>query len=323
MENDNEKNGLTALRDNVFQLKQEIAKVIVGQDKLIDLLIVSLLANGHVLLEGVPGVAKTLTIRLLSQAVSASYSRIQFTPDLMPSDVTGTSVFNTGTGAFEFVQGPIFANLVLIDEINRAPAKTQSALFEVMQERQVTIDGKAYKMAAPFAIFATQNPLEHEGTYQLPEAQMDRFLFKLNVGYPAAEDEVKILHNAHMRRGTHELDEVSPVLSAANILNFQKQVHFIKVEDNLIKYISDLAIATRNHPSVYLGASPRAATNILISAKAMAAIQGRDFVIPEDIHLILNPVMEHRIYLTPEKELEGIMPADVVSEIIHSLEIPR
>ncbi len=320
---DNERTELTALRDNVLLLKQEISKVIVGQDKIIDLLIVSLLANGHVLLEGVPGVAKTLTVKLLAQAISTSYSRIQFTPDLMPSDVTGTAVFNAGTSNFDFVRGPVFANLVLIDEINRAPAKTQSALFELMQERQVTVDGKAYKMAAPFAIFATQNPLEHEGTYQLPEAQMDRFLFKLNVGYPEADDEVKILYNAHARRGINEMDEISPVLSAENILSFQKQVHTVKVEDHLIKYISALAIATRKHPSVYLGASPRAATNILISAKAMAAIQGRDFVIPEDIHFILNPVLEHRIYLTPEKELEGIMPADVVSEIIHSLEIPR
>jgi MoxR-like ATPase len=241
----------------------------------------------------------------------------------MPSDVTGTSVFNAGNSKFEFNAGPIFSNIILIDEINRAPAKTQSALFEVMEEKQVTVDGKTYLMEAPFLIFATQNPLEHEGTYRLPEAQLDRFLFKLVVGYPSVTDEIKILKNANLRQGGKETEGITPVISAEQLVEFQKVVQQVHVEDPLLQYIAEIVNKTRNHPSLYLGASPRASINILKSSKAYAAIQGRDFVIPEDIKAVLVPVLIHRIYLTPEKEMEGILETQVISDIVNSVSIPR
>ena len=315
--------GLQLLSAKVAAIKEEIAKVIVGQEKMIELMIVAMLAEGHVLLEGVPGIAKTLSAKVLSKIISTNFSRIQFTPDLMPSDVTGTSVFNAGNSKFEFNAGPIFSNIILIDEINRAPAKTQSALFEVMEEKQVTVDGRTYLMEAPFLIFATQNPLEHEGTYRLPEAQLDRFLFKLVVGYPSVTDEIKILKNANFRQGGKETEGVTPVISAEQLVEFQRVVQQVHVEDPLLQYIAEIVNKTRNHPSLYLGASPRASINILKSSKAYAAIQGRDFVIPEDIKAVLVPVLIHRIYLTPEKEMEGILETQVISDIVNSVSIPR
>jgi len=315
--------GLKSLQEKVDAIKAEMAKVIVGQNQLIELMFVALLADGHVLLEGVPGIAKTLTAKMLSKLISTDFSRIQFTPDLMPSDVTGTSIFNAGSSKFEFNAGPIFSNIVLIDEINRAPAKTQSALFEVMEERQVTVDGKTYEMAAPFLIFATQNPLEHEGTYRLPEAQLDRFLFKLVVDYPTLTDEFSILKNANLRQGGKELEGVTPVIEAQQLIGFQKIIQQVHVEDNLLQYIAEIVNKTRNHASLYLGASPRASINILKASKAFAAVQGRDFVIPEDIKAVLVPVLIHRIYLTPEKEMEGISEVQIIKDIINSVSIPR
>ena len=315
--------GLKLLREKVDEIKKEMAKVIIGQDQMIELMVVALLADGHVLLEGVPGIAKTLTAKMLSKLISTNFSRIQFTPDLMPSDVTGTTVFNSGSSEFEFKAGPVFSNIVLIDEINRAPAKTQSALFEVMEEKQVTVDGKTYLMEAPFLIFATQNPLEHEGTYRLPEAQLDRFLFKLVIGYPSVTDELQILQNAHRRQGGKEMEGVVSVIEAQQLVGFQKVIQQVYVEDHLMQYIAEIVNKTRNHASLYLGASPRASINILKASKAFAAVQGRDFVIPEDIKAVMVPVLIHRIYLTPEKEMEGISEVQIITDIINSVPIPR
>jgi MoxR-like ATPase len=315
--------GLQQLQDKVEAIKNEMAKVIIGQDKMIELMIVALLADGHVLLEGVPGIAKTLSAKVLSKLISTQFSRIQFTPDLMPSDVTGTSVFNAGSSKFEFNAGPVFSNIVLIDEINRAPAKTQSALFEVMEERQVTVDGKTYQMESPFLVFATQNPLEHEGTYRLPEAQLDRFLFKIVVNYPGIADEFLILKNASQRRGTNEMEQVQPVLSAEKLVEFQRVVQQVHVEENLLQYIAEVVTRTRSHASLYLGGSPRASLNILKAGKAYAAIHGRDFVIPEDLKAVMEPILIHRICLTPEKEMEGIQETQVIADIINSVTIPR
>jgi MoxR-like ATPase len=326
MENQNyfeDRIGLQLLQEKVDAIRKEMAKVIVGQEKMIEMLMVALLADGHVLLEGVPGIAKTLTAKMLSRIISTKFSRIQFTPDLMPSDVTGTSVFNSGNSKFEFNAGPVFSNIVLIDEINRAPAKTQSALFEVMEEKQVTVDGKTYPMDAPFLIFATQNPLEHEGTYRLPEAQLDRFLFKIVVDYPSLSDEFLILKYNDLRKGGKEMDGVVPVIEAQQLVDFQKIIQQVHVEDQLLQYIAEIVNKTRNHPSLYLGASPRASINILKAGKAFAAIQGRDFVIPEDLKAVMVPVLIHRIYLTPEKEMEGISEVQIISEIINSVSVPR
>ena len=317
------KKSFEALKVKVGQLKAEIGKVIIGQEQMIDLIIVAILAKGHVLLEGVPGIAKTLTAKLLAKTISTGFSRIQFTPDLMPSDVTGTTVFNIGNSKFEFHKGPIFSNLVLIDEINRAPAKTQSALFEVMEEKQISVDCTTYLMDSPFLIMATQNPLEHEGTYRLPEAQLDRFLFKIVIDYPTLDEEHKILQNADARKGKKETENVEPVLSEKEIVAYQKDIQEVRIEDKLLQYISEIVYKTRNHPSLYLGASPRASINILYASKAYAAVQGRDFVIPEDIKAIIAPILIHRIYTTPEKEMEGITELQIVTDIINSVEVPR
>lgn len=314
---------LSELASSTQRLEEEISKVIVGQKELIKLLMVSILTDGHVLIEGVPGIAKTLIVKLFAKAIDTKYSRIQFTPDLMPSDVTGTNVFNLSKGEFQFNKGPVFANIILIDEINRAPAKTQSALFEVMEERQVTIEGKAHVMDKPFLVFATQNPLEHEGTYRLPEAQLDRFLFKINIGYPSVEDEAEILLRAQNRKSMHEVDSINTVLTAEKILAFQQLIKDIRIDDSLRIYIANLVSKTRNHKSLYLGASPRASIFIMNSAKAYAALNGRDFVTPEDIRYIFYPVLNHRLQLTAEKELEGQSLKNVIDSIIHSVEVPR
>ncbi|MCD9016060.1 AAA family ATPase [Parachryseolinea silvisoli] len=314
---------LSALNASVTRIREEIGKVIVGQEAMIDLLITAILADGHVLIEGVPGVAKTLTAKLLSRIISAKFSRIQFTPDLMPSDVLGTSVFNVKKTEFEFKAGPIFSNIVLIDEINRAPAKTQAALFEVMEERQVTIDGTTYPLEYPYLVVATQNPVEHEGTYRLPEAQLDRFLFKITVGYPELLQEVSILANHHRRRGHLALDEVNAVLTVDQIRQVRESVQQVHIEENLVHYIASIMHETRNNPALFLGASPRASIAILNSAKAYAAINGRDFVTPEDIKYIALPVLRHRLMLTPDKEMEGVTTDEVVRQIVDKIEVPR
>jgi MoxR-like ATPase len=314
---------LSVLNEQVKKIKEEIGKVIVGQELMIDQLITAILADGHVLIEGVPGVAKTLTAKLLSRVISVDFSRIQFTPDLMPSDVLGTSVFNMKTSEFEFKAGPIFSNIVLIDEINRAPAKTQSALFEVMEERQVTVDGKTHKMRSPYMVVATQNPIEHEGTYRLPEAQLDRFLFKIAVNYPNLEEEVNILSRHHEREGNSPLREINSVLTPEQIAVFRQFAHRLHIEPNLIRYITQIIHETRNNPMLFLGASPRASIAILVSSKAYAMINGRDFVSPEDVKFVALPVLRHRIILSPEKEMEGVSTDAVVKQIIDKVDVPR
>jgi MoxR-like ATPase len=314
---------LADLQQAVGELKAEIGKVIVGQEQMIELLLAGILADGHILIEGVPGVAKTLTAKLLSRVISVGFSRIQFTPDLMPSDVIGTTVFNPRESSFQFKPGPIFSNIVLIDEINRAPAKTQSALFEVMEERQITVDGQTFPLNPPFMVVATQNPIEQEGTYHLPEAQLDRFLFKINVQYPSAEQEFRIVANHHQLRGDVRRETVASVLSAARVGELREKVRGIHVEEKLIHFITTIVGATRNHKSIYLGASPRASIGILNGSKAIAAMRGRDFITPEDIIYTAPAVLRHRLVLTPEKEMEGASADDVIEEIIRSLEVPR
>ncbi len=314
---------LSSLQQSVQTLKEEIGKVIVGQEQMVELLLAAMLADGHVLIEGVPGVAKTLTAKLLSKSISVGFSRIQFTPDLMPSDVIGTSVFNPKETTFQFRQGPIFSNIILIDEINRAPAKTQAALFEVMEEKQVTVDGNTYHLAPPFIVVATQNPVEQEGTYHLPEAQLDRFLFKINVLYPSIEQEFRILLHHHQSKPESMLEMVHPVITAGDIERLRLQVRNIHVEDKLLTFITTIVGNTRVHKSIYLGASPRASIGIMNGAKAYAAMQGRDFITPEDIIYIAPAVLRHRITLSPEKEMEGMDTDEVISQIIQSIEIPR
>ncbi len=314
---------LNNLQSAVMMLKSEIGKVIIGQEQMIDLLLAAVLADGHVLIEGVPGVAKTLTAKLLSKSIAVNFSRIQFTPDLMPSDVLGTSVFDPKESSFQFRRGPIFSNIILIDEINRAPAKTQAALFEVMEERQITVDGHTYELSFPFMVVATQNPIEQEGTYHLPEAQLDRFLFKINVTYPTAEQEFRIVMNHHRMELSAMITQVATVLSAEQIEALRKQVRLIHVEEKLVNFITSIVANTRNHKSIYLGASPRASIGILNGAKALAAMRGRDFITPEDIIYITPSVLRHRIVLSPEKEMEGGSPDDVILQIIQSIEVPR
>ncbi len=314
---------LTALQGAVSQIKSELGKVIIGQQNMIELLIVSILANGHSLIEGVPGVAKTVTAKLLAKTMNVDFSRIQFTPDLMPSDILGTSVFNVKTSEFEFKKGPLFSNIILIDEINRAPAKTQAALFEAMAERQITMDGTEYNMEPPFLVFATQNPIEQEGTYRLPEAQLDRFLFKINVDYPSLEEEIQILESKHEQKTKVEEDLVSSLLSAQQIADYQKTIKEIIVEKNLLKYIASIVDNTRTNANLYLGASPRASIAIMDASKALAAMNGRDFITPDDIKKVAGPVLGHRIMLTPEREMEGLTSEQVVNQIVDSIEIPR
>lgn len=314
---------LSALNEAVMAIRSSIKKVIVGQDEMVKLIIAALLADGHVLIEGVPGVAKTLTAKLVAKSVNAGFSRVQFTPDLMPSDVLGTPVFNPKEASFEFKKGPVFSNIVLVDEINRAPAKTQSALLEIMEERQATVDGKSYAMASPFMVLATQNPVEQEGTYRLPEAQLDRFLFKIVVPYPSESEEMSILNQFHQMGNSAALDLVSPVLNAEQINGLRKQIRMQVMEEKLLQFVARLVHQTRNNKSVYLGASPRASLAIMNASKAIAAMQGRDFVTPDDILSVAIPVLRHRIILTPDKEMEGISEDDVIRQIIQGMDVPR
>ncbi len=314
---------VSVLSDKMAQVKAEVKKVIVGQDQLIDMLLISILASGHSLIEGLPGVAKTLSAKLIAKTINSEFKRIQFTPDLMPSDVTGSSILDLKSNEFVFRKGPIFANIVLIDEINRAPAKTQAALFESMAEQQASVDGTTYRLPAPFVVFATQNPIEHEGTYRLPEAQLDRFLFKINVDYPELEQELEILKEHHAQKAVNKEDQIQAVVSAAEILGFQKLIKSIFVHEELLTYIAQVIIKTRTNPSLTLGASPRASIALLESAKASAAVSGRDFVTPEDIRRVASAVLGHRVMLTPEREMEGFTTAYVIDQIINSVEIPR
>jgi len=314
---------LTLLNEAVTSIRNEIKKIIVGQDEMVKLIIAALLADGHVLIEGVPGVAKTLTAKLVAKSVDAGFSRIQFTPDLMPSDVLGTSVFNPGQGSFEFKKGPVFSNIILIDEINRAPAKTQAALFEVMEERQATVDGKTHLMANPFMVLATQNPIEQEGTYRLPEAQLDRFLFKILVPYPNEQEETTILTQFHKLGNIPVMDMVKPALAGEQVKSLRQQIKSLVIEEKLIQFIAKLVHQTRSHKSIYLGGSPRSSLAIMNASKAIAAMKGRDFVTPEDILEVVAPVLRHRLILAPDKEMEGIMEDEVINQIIHSMDIPR
>ncbi|MDB2385284.1 MoxR family ATPase [Polaribacter sp.] len=314
---------VSELQESVFKIKEQLRKVIVGQKDMIDLLVVALLADGHVLIEGVPGVAKTITAKLLANTIAIDFSRIQFTPDLMPSDILGTSIFNVKSTEFEFKKGPIFSNMVLIDEINRAPAKTQAALFEVMEEQQVTIDGATYKMDAPFMVLATQNPIEQEGTYRLPEAQLDRFLFKISIDYPKAEEELEILLKEQALENKTKISKIEKVISGAKIIEFRALVNKVAIEANLLKYIADVVVNTRTNSFLYLGASPRASIAILNASKAFAAVEGRDFVTPEDIKKAAIPVLQHRVIVTPEREMEGVSSKQIIAQIIEDVEIPR
>lgn len=313
-----------ALHNGVAAIREQIGKVIVGQHEMVDLLITGLLTQGHVLIEGVPGVAKTLTAKLLARCIDADFSRLQFTPDIMPADVLGTSIFNPESRHFEYKRGPIFSNLILIDEINRAPAKTQAALFEVMEERQVTNDGVTHVLPAPFMVVATQNPIEQEGTYRLPEAQLDRFLFKIEVKYPSLNEEITMLQSMHLFNGLSDLTKmVDKVVTAAQVIEYQALVRKVHIEDKLLHYIAALIQETRVNASLYLGASPRASIAVMNCAKATAAINNRDFVTPDDIVAMLPHVLRHRIMLTPEREMEGITTDEVIAQIIKAVEVPR
>lgn len=314
---------LNGLFQNMEKIRNEVSQVIVGQHKMLDLILIGLLCDGHILIEGVPGVAKTLTAKIMARIIDVDFSRMQFTPDLMPSDVVGTAVFNSKQGDFTFKPGPVFSNIILIDEINRAPAKTQAALFEVMEERQVTVDGVTHEMRFPFIILATQNPIEQEGTYRLPEAQLDRFIFKIDVQYPTLQEEISILQNQLGRSQAELLASVGKVLSPADLREYRQVVQSVIVEQRLIEFIARIVNETRNNPALYLGASPRASLAILRASKANAALNGRDFVTPDDIKEMAGPVLRHRIILTPEKEMEGITADELIDNILKSIEVPR
>ena len=314
---------LTQLDAAVHSIRNEIKKIIVGQDEMVQLIIAAILADGHVLIEGVPGVAKTLTAKLVAKSINVGFSRLQFTPDLMPSDVIGTPVFNPKDASFEFRKGPVFSNIILIDEINRAPAKTQAALFEIMEERQATVDGKTYTMPAPFMVLATQNPIEQEGTYRLPEAQLDRFLFKIVVPYPSEAEELSILTQFHQMGNTQPLEMIQPVLTGPQIAALRQQIKTLVIEEKLMQFIARLVHQTRHHKSIFLGASPRASLSIMNASKSIAAMRGRDFVTPEDVLVVMPPVLRHRIILAPEKEMEGITEDEVIRQVIQGMDIPR
>ena len=322
-ENTEKRVDLTLFSEKIQALKDRIATVIVGQEQTVDLVLTVVLANGHVLLEGVPGVAKTLLARLVARLIKADFSRIQFTPDLMPSDVLGTTVFNMKTNDFDFHQGPVFADLVLVDEINRAPAKTQAALFEVMEERQVSIDGTTHQMGELYTILATQNPVEQEGTYKLPEAQLDRFLMKITMGYPSLEEEVDNLERHHANASLVKLESLAPVLTKEELLSLRRLMEHVFVDRTLLQYIALIVQQTRASKAVYLGASPRASVAMMQASKAYALLQGRDFVTPEDIKFVAPYVLQHRLILTAEAEMEGYSPVKVTQRLIDKVEVPK
>jgi MoxR-like ATPase len=314
---------LSWLAAQTDRVRAEMGKVLVGQEHTVVLMLNALISGGHVLLEGVPGIAKTLAARLLARTLSVGFSRIQFTPDLMPSDVLGTSVFSAKTGEFSFHHGPVFASVVLIDEINRSPAKTQAALFEVMEERQATIDGKTYPMPFPFFVVATQNPVEQEGTYRLPEAQLDRFIFRVKMPYPTPEQEVQILHRFKQDFKQTQVDTVAAVFAAEDMKRCQRIVERVHIKDELVDYIAQIIVDTRNNGDIFLGASPRASLAVMKTAKTMAALAGRDFVTPDDIRDVAYPVLNHRIILNPEREMEGFTAEDTIKQVIDKIPVPR
>ena len=314
---------LTLFSSRIDQLREQIAQVIVGQNDTVELLLTAILANGHVLIEGVPGVAKTLLARLLARLIDARFSRVQFTPDLMPSDVLGTNVFNVKTSQFDFHAGPVFADIVLVDEINRAPAKTQAALFEVMEERQVTIDGQTHKMGDFYTILATQNPVEQEGTYKLPEAQTDRFMMKLTIGYPTIDEEVAILERHHQNQRLTALENVQPVITKEELVALREKLGEVFVDEALLRYIASIVMQTRQSRSVFLGASPRASVAMLQASKAYALLQGRDFVMPDDVRQVAPSVLQHRLILTAEAEMEGLTPVTAVMRLMDKVEVPK
>lgn len=313
----------TPCTTKIQALRDSIAQIIVGQTQATDLLLTSVIARGHVLIEGVPGVAKTLLARVMAQLIDARFSRVQFTPDLMPSDVLGTTVYNMKTGDFDFHPGPVFADVVLADEINRAPAKTQAALFEVMEERQVTVDGTPRAMSDVFTIIATQNPVEQEGTYKLPEAQLDRFLMKITMDYPTTDEEVEILLRHQASAAFTRVDRLEPLLTPADLATLRDAAQQVRVEASLLRYIAEIVDTTRHSKAVYLGASPRAAVAILSSAKAYALLQDRDFVTPDDIKTVAPFVMHHRLLLTAEAEMQGYTPLQVAQRLIDKVEVPQ
>ena len=313
----------TPCTTKIQALRDSIAQIIVGQTQATDLLLTSVIARGHVLIEGVPGVAKTLLARVMAQLIDARFSRVQFTPDLVPSDVLGTTVYNMKTGDFDFHPGPVFADVVLADEINRAPAKTQAALFEVMEERQVTVDGTPRAMSDVFTIIATQNPVEQEGTYKLPEAQLDRFLMKITMDYPTTDEEVEILLRHQASAAFTRVDRLEPLLTPADLATLRDAAQQVRVEASLLRYIAEIVDTTRHSKAVYLGASPRAAVAILSSAKAYALLQERDFVTPDDIKTVAPFVMHHRLLLTAEAEMQGYTPLQVAQRLIDKVEVPQ
>ena len=318
-----ERTDLTLFNEKIQQLRQEISTVIIGQTQAVDLLLTAILANGHVLIEGMPGVAKTLLARLISRLIDARFSRIQFTPDLMPSDVLGTTIFNVKTSEFDFHKGPVFADIILVDEINRAPAKTQAALFEVMEERQVTIDGVTHKMGELYTILATQNPIEQEGTYRLPEAQLDRFLMKITMDYPSVEEETDILLHHQQDSNFVKLNTIKPILTKAELLELRKMLSEVVVDESLLRYIVEIVQQTRTSRAVFSGASPRASVAILQCAKAYALLQGRDFITPDDIKYVAPSVLHHRLILTAEAEMEGYTPMKVAQRLTDNVEVPK
>ena len=322
-ENTQQRLDLMAFHQKIMLVRQTIGQVVVGQTNAVDLLLTAVLADGHVLLEGVPGVAKTLLAKIMARLIDARFSRLQFTPDLMPSDVLGTTVFNVKNSEFDFHKGPVFADFVLVDEINRAPAKTQAALFEVMEERQATIDGITYPMDELFTVVATQNPVEQEGTYKLPEAQLDRFLMKVVMIYPPADLEVVILKRHHENARLAKLDDIKPVLSKEELLQFRELINHVVVDESLLRYIIDVVQLTRNSKAVYLGASPRAAVALLKASKAFALLQGRDFVTPDDIKFVAPSVLRHRLVLTAEAEMEGYDAARLITTLLEQVEVPK
>lgn len=309
----------------VEHIKTELAKVVVGQDEVVEQVLVALLAEGHALIEGVPGTAKTLLVKTLARIVGADFSRIQFTPDLMPSDITGTNVFNTATASFSLRRGPVFTDVLLADEINRTPPKTQAALLEAMEERQVTIDGELYRLSPLFSVFATENPIEYEGTYPLPEAQLDRFLLKVLVNYPTAEEEARVVGNWDAGFNARHLDQVDirPLPEPEAVMHCRAEVREARVELGVQRYLVEVVRRTREHPSVAYGASPRASVALLLCAKALAAMRGRDFATPDDVRDIATPVLRHRISLRAEAELDGATTDAVITDILSTVEVPR
>jgi MoxR-like ATPase len=315
---------MKAVPQLVQHIRGEMSKVIVGQEELRDHCIIALLCRGHALLEGVPGIAKTLTVRALSRLLRLEFQRVQCTSDLMPADIVGTNVLNMATSAFQLHRGPVFTDLLLVDEVNRMPPRTQAALLECMEERQVTIDGKGYALSPFFSVFATQNPIEFEGTYPLPEAQLDRFLLKLRVPYPTAQDEIRLLANVQNGFDSREIDKIefSPI-EPGLLEQAQQELKAVTVEEALFGYIVQIVRRTRDWPSLSLGASPRAAVSLMLVAKAAAAIEGRDYVVPDDVKASALPVLRHRILLKPEADLEGITADQVVEDVQRAVEVPK